>query len=64
MKGAHLLPQAYDASVDILISSLTCTKIVKGDREEGGIQPLISTWRKGVKLQGHEIIKLVCMYIL
>lgn len=37
MKGAHLLPQAYDASVDILISSLTCTKIVTGDREEGGI---------------------------
>ena len=53
MKGAHLLPQAYDASVDILISSLTCTKIVTGDREEGGIQPLITTWRKGVKLQGH-----------
>ena len=26
-----------DASADILIFSLTCTKIVKGDREEGGI---------------------------
>lgn len=37
MKGAHLPPQAYDASVDILISSLTCTKIFTGDREEGGI---------------------------